>query len=443
MSSNDLPPAKVRRRIQQLFAMLGSSNANERESAHNKLNELLRKHGLSWNDLPRIMAAVEDDERAKSPPPPPSPQGPPSPSDRPEVNVLVLVERLLELHITLHPAQRLATALWVLHTHVFDRYAVTPRLALLSAVRGCGKTTLLELLEWLTFHPYRSDNVSPALIYHQLSSYGQQTLLLDEADNLGLLDNPTLRAVFNAGHRRGGAVGRLVGGRPRKFPVFAPLAVAAIGLLPLPLLHRSVIINMQRASDTEQPALKLDPLDPSFPATREQIRRWTLTCSLNLDPDMPLELRNRAADNWRPLLAIADDLGRGEEARAAAVALTLGHLDEDPGVILLFDIRSVFERLGVDRITSANLIEALLELEDAPWSEWRGPNDDRSVRKLSQLELARMLRSFAIKPRSIWQPGGKTRKGYLREQFVAAWSTYCSTPGRPAGTSKIKALGSV
>src|ERR1700745_1735426 len=38
------------------------------------------------------------------------------------------------------------TALWVLHTHVFDCFMITPRLAITSPEKGCGKTTLLDVI---------------------------------------------------------------------------------------------------------------------------------------------------------------------------------------------------------------------------------------------------------------------------------------------------------
>jgi len=84
--------------------------------------------------------------------------------------------------------------------------------------------------------------------------------------------------MFNSGHHRSGAISRYVGGRSRRYSLFAPLAMAAIeAKLPLPLLHRSITINMQRASSQ---ALKwLDFNDPSFPAAREQIGRWAATWS--------------------------------------------------------------------------------------------------------------------------------------------------------------------
>ena len=145
---------------------------------------------------------------------------------------------------------------------------------------------------------------------------------------------------------------------------------------------------------------------------------------------MPPELHNRAADNWRPLLAIADDLGHGEDARTAAIALSVNRLDEDPGVILLTDIRSVFDASGVDRLTSAALVEALLALEDSLWHDWRGLRDDRPARKLSQSELARLLRPFSIRPHVIWpanrMPGDKSFRGYLRSKFELAWAAIVS-----------------
>ena len=170
-------------------------------------------------------------------------------------------------------------------------------------------------------------------------------------------------------------------------------------MLPLPLLHRSVIINMQRAGG---PALKLlDETDPRFPASREQVQKWAATWR-RARTEMPASLHNRSADNWRVLLAIADDLGRGEEARAAAIALSANRPDEDPAVVLLADIRTVFLTKGVDRIASADLVEALLGLDDGMWADWRGPNDDRPPRKLNPSELARMLRWFGIRPKPIW-----------------------------------------
>jgi len=184
----------------------------------------------------------------------------------------------------------------------------------------------------------------------------------------------------------------------------------------------------------------LEEFSPVFPAARAEIGKWAATCALAREPEMPPELRNRAADNWRVLLAIADDLGHGAAARAAAVVLNADRMDEDPGVVLLTDIHTVFEAAGVHDISSAALTEALIAL-DSLWGDWRGPHDDRPPRKLNQSELARLLRPFGIRPRTIWptqrHAGAKSSKGYSRSQFEAAWAAYCSPAGTPAQPRKV------
>ena len=108
---------------------------------------------------------------------------------------------------------------------------------------------------------------------------------------------------------------------------------------------------------------------------REAIGKWAARCNLNRDPEMPAGFRGRTADNWRCLVAIADDLGFGydEAARAAAVALGSDRQYENQHITLLTDIRTAFNRYDKDRLrTKAELIPALAGLEDSPWGEWTG-----------------------------------------------------------------------
>jgi hypothetical protein len=450
-----MPPPNTCRRIRQLFLLLKSPNQNEAANARDKLDRLLLKWNLKWEDIAACIAiANEDDERrareasaARAGGTTTTPT--PSDEDGSRINVLDLVLRLIELHVDITPVERMAVALWLLHTYVFGRFTITPRLALLSPVRGCGKTTLLILLELLCSDPYKDDNITPASIYHLLGAR-EYTLLLDEGDNLGLFSNHVLRSVFNAGHRRGGSVTRFISGRPRKYSVFAPLATAAIGSLPLPLMHRSVLINMQRHPRGGPKLQRLDEFDPVFSKARGLIQRWAKHCKLEPDPEMPYELHNRAADNWRVLLAIADDLKHGADgiqhnkaARAAAVTLNAYMLDEDPAVVALADIRYIFDERGVARVGSTDLVAAMHAL-DSMWHDWRGAKDDRPPHKLNQSELARLLRPFNIRPRSIWPPHRrrsdkhlKSQKGYWRSDFESAWGAYCPGADTPAHGGKI------
>lgn len=184
----------------KLHALLGSDNAGERENARVKINEILARHRLSWNDLLELLQSEPSDTSQDAA----TGLGETTSADDVNtagagVNALALVHHLLEEYCELgSPHEYMATALWCLHSHVFKQFAVTPRLALTSPVRGCGKTTLLALLALLTARGRRDDSTTAAALL-RLIDREQGTLLLDEADNLNLGRDSILRAVVNWG----------------------------------------------------------------------------------------------------------------------------------------------------------------------------------------------------------------------------------------------------
>ena len=58
------------------------------------------------------------------------------------------------------------------------------------------------------------DGATPAVLFHIIDRL-HGTLLVDEADNLGLNVNGILRAVLNSGHRKGGSIRRVIKGAPK------------------------------------------------------------------------------------------------------------------------------------------------------------------------------------------------------------------------------------
>jgi hypothetical protein len=175
-------------------------------------------------------------------------------------------------------------------------------------------------------------------------------------------------------------------------------------------------------------------------------KTWSdLAALLDADPEMPKQLRNRLSDNWRPLVAIADSLGMGEEAREAAVAFARAFQDADVRILALIDIRRVFDANDVDRMTSKALLDALHDLADSDWTEFRGLRGDQQPHKLKAGELAGMLREFGIRPRVIW-PLKRTAKsisarGYHRSEFEQAWKMYCvdEEAVTPSRSGKVRA----
>jgi hypothetical protein len=429
---------RTRRLLKKLVGLLGTDNEKERDSALRRIDEILKKHKRAWVEMHELIGNLPND---------PQP-APPTNDYASSIGPLDLVEGMLRRYVQMKDHEYVAIALWVTHTHVYDRFAITPRLALTSPTSDCGKTTVLLLLKAFCASPHKSDDVTPAALFRLIGA-GATTLLCDEIDNADLAINRTFLTIANGGHHRGGRIVRTIDGQPKSFSTFAPMALAAIGAvsLPLPLRRRSISIHMERADDSSD-LTRFDEISDkaALDIVCRTVRLWVNEATLAPDPAMPNGLRGRAADNWRVLFSIADAYGEGwgERARLAALIMAGGYRDEDIVVTLLRHIREIFDGGRVDRIASAALVEALLDLEDAPWAEWRGVKDYQPPRRLTQATLASLLKAFTIRPRSIW-PARRTadsqsRKGYYRADFEAAWRAYCPTDGTPAQPNVYKLL---
>jgi hypothetical protein len=430
--------AAIHADIARDIAALGSSDPDEHAKARHNLAELLARQRKNWNDLVDELCSVSPAAWTSS-----------APGDPERVNPLELVYYLLQQYVGFRePHVYVAVALWALHTHVYNRFTVTPRLALRSPVAACGKSTLMDVLARLTARAAKFDSITTAAIYRLIDDT-HPTLLIDEADNLGLVLQPNgkLRAVFNSGHHTGGMVAIWERGATRRFSTFAPLALALPDImsgLPRTLNSRSITVTMQRY-DGQRELLRLDANhpDPALDAAYTQILLWRRDVELNSDPEMPAGIRNRFADNWRPLLSIADSLGWGTKAREAMVIFAREFQDADVKILLLGDIRKVFDMHAVDRLPSKTLLSAMHAM-DADWNEFHGVRGEQQPHRLKDSELASMLREFRIRPRSIWPLNRTTEstsaKGYLRSQFEESWRVYCADDGTPAHDSNIRSL---
>jgi hypothetical protein len=341
--------------------------------------------------------------------------------------LLAELTAIFDRHLALPDGAATCIALWVLHAHAHDAAEVSPILGITSPTKGCGKTLTLELVSALVPRPLSTSNITTAALFRAVERF-RPTVLADEADTY-LTDREELRGVLNSGHRRGSAqVIRTVGNNyePRKFRTWAPKAIAKIGDLPETLADRSIIIHMRRSTREEEASLdplRLDRL-ADYEPVRQKAWRWAqdnLQTLRQANPIMPQTLRGRAADNWRPLLAIADLAGADWPNRARQAALSLyGSTDpgeQENGVQLLSDLRDVFDESGEARLSSKTIVARLIARDDRPWGEWR------SGRPITLRQIARLLRPFRIKPRDI-RFGTKVLKGYERDQFADAWSRY-------------------
>jgi putative DNA primase/helicase len=344
--------------------------------------------------------------------------------------VFNMVVSVLGKYVILPEHSAIAIALWIFRAHCDDAFNISPRLAVLSPVKRCGKTTLLELIAKLVPRPLPTSNVTASVIFRAVEKL-HPTLLIDEADSF-LTDNEELRGIVNSGHRRESAhVLRNVGDdhEPRLFSTWCPMVIAGIGSLPETIEDRSIVVSMRRRQpgETIQPlrwnSRPGDAIQKRLATTASTLARWGFDHTPGLraiDPVISDGLHDRAADNWYPLLTIAEKIGGPviEQARAAAVALSIGETKtESRGVELLRDIAELFEQDQQDRFTSQGLCDLLAGLEERPWSDWR------RGKPLNPNQLARLLKDFGIHSRSI-RFDSVVQRGYHREDFGDAFGRY-------------------
>lgn len=343
---------------------------------------------------------------------------------------------LIQRYVVLSHDSASAVALWIMHAWALDAFDISPLMGITSPTKRCGKTTLLDIVSHIAPRAVSASNITAASLFRIVEKFSP-TLLVDEADSF-LSENEELRGVINSGHRRSSAfVVRTVGDdhEPRLFSTWAPKAIALIGKLSATLEDRSLVVAMRRRAPGEViERFRSAKCQVAAEPLRRKAFRWATDClsaMREIDPAMPSELNDRAADNWRPLVSIAE-LAGGEwpkRARAAALALSEDSDEADGSALidLLTVLREIFE--SRDRIPSAELAEHLGGKAESRWAEWsRG-------KPITQRQVARLLAPLKIKPGTI-RTGAETAKGYLKDWFDDAFRRYIPVSIRHTDTNQ-------
>lgn len=338
----------------------------------------------------------------------------------------------------------LVIALWVMHTWIAPAMYTTPRLVFSSPEKRSGKTRAQEVCALLCPNATNTINVSPAYLFRKLQPEEGETLptiFIDEADALFTgrpsENTETVRAILNAGYKRGNVVGRAEcqpkgGVITHDYPVFAPVCLAGIGQLPDTIEDRAIIIHMKR----RKPGTVLKPFRDRFATAeaepiRQQLDAWAtdqleiLQTWTNEDyPSMPDSIQDRDADVWEPLFITASLISkqcRAELARIAPAIVHDQHLEpQSLGEKLLFDIRQVFNATGAPAIFAMNLQAELSKLEESPWAALGdGGIDTRFITKtLKPYGIGHRGSPYTVKI------NGVTARGYSRADFEDAWERY-------------------
>ena len=309
------------------------------------------------------------------------------------------IRESIKAHIIMTDHQTLAVTLWVFHTHLLDLAEHSARLHISSPTKRCGKTVLMSITKCFVPRALTTESISTAALFRVIE-LAKPTLLIDEVDTfLNGENREDLRGLLNAGHNPGGGVLRVVGEKMevRKFKVFTPVVLSGIGEIPETLEDRSITINLRRKLPDEKVERFTREKVAKMENLGRQIARWASDNrgSLNPDPMLPEELNDRAMDNWRQIIAIADLIGTdlGKEARLAAAMISKEDVSvkEERAIELLADCAEITK--SGDK-TGQAIINELTDMEDRPWKEFT-----RDRKPITKNMLTRMLKKFNVRPK--------------------------------------------
>jgi hypothetical protein len=352
------------------------------------------------------------------------------------------VSSAIRQFIVLDEYQAHAAALWVAMTYFVDVLEVAPLAIINAPEKSCGKTQLLNVMGKMSYRPLPASNASASALFRAVELW-KPTILIDEADTF-FRDNFDLHGMVNAGYLRGGFVLRSesVGDsfEPKMFSVYSAKALAGIKLekhLPEATMSRGIVFNLRRKLSGESVSRLRHAAPDLFVSLVSKFIRFAEDYSGQVRkarPVLPDELSDREQDNWEGLLAIASCAGGDWLYKATKAALKLSESSSDKTVSagneLLSDIQNIFESKRIDKISTADLITALCDDEEAPWLTY---NRGKSI---VPRQFKKQLEPYQIESKKI-RIDLKEVRGFELSQFSDAFMRYLTPPNLSVYPSQI------
>jgi hypothetical protein len=153
-------------------------------------------------------------------------------------------------------------AIWIIGTYVHKRFISFPRL-FINAMKGSGKSRLLQILKALCWNATVQTNMSEAVLFRNAS---KQTFLFDESEGISSKEQNTIRELLNAGYKRGTEVKRMRKSFTKDgeqqivetFDLYSPVALANINGMEDVLGDRCVTIVLEKSKDPSRTLLLED-----------------------------------------------------------------------------------------------------------------------------------------------------------------------------------------
>jgi putative DNA primase/helicase len=355
-------------------------------------------------------------------------------------------------HVHLNEDYGWLEVLWLLHSMDYHIWNKTPRLVITAPMKGCGKSTNLDVMVAMSDKAIDAGSCTPAA-YVAYASRESQVFFIDEADlSFGKGGNPEMTRCLNTGYERG-KPHRKTEPRGNQHvpvckPVYSPAVLAGIALetkMEDATLDRSIIIKMDMAKKHQLP----DPYKPKkheykFREHGRKLKRWLMDNREAIASEEPrfLPMDNfRLEDNFEPLLCIAQIHSEelADRVRRIAKELDSNGSYENLSLKAVADLHRWY-RLHRDNLKpewSFNICDkgigpeaakkALIDLHsmdadgEKPWENFH-PDRHESARHIQARELTRLLKDVGVPKVSI--RAGQSIYAYRWEDVERVYHQY-------------------
>jgi hypothetical protein len=349
---------------------------------------------------------------------------------------LDLVEQYFRRYVV-YPSEHALTAhaLWIPHTYMMSLWDITPRMGFFSPEPGSGKSRALEVSRRVAHNPMPTASITGSAFMRMVHD-GDYTIFIDELEgiyaNAQARDaNSGLTSVLNAGFESDAVAHRCESktNKPETFNIYAPVMLAGLNRAKLPdsLKSRMIAVHMKRRLPGDDLAeFRKRYAEAEAKPIREALEEWCDEVQSRIDLDavpMPNDIRDRDADCWTPLFAVANVAGGEWPARVAAAArwFVNARVDDSAdssGLRLLRDCVAAMEAGHTLTCEPDWLRAQLFNMSDAPWSTW-----GQKGTGITTFSLKQWLKDYGIKPYAV-KVSGDVVKGYHLKKFKEELARY-------------------
>jgi hypothetical protein len=314
-----------------------------------------------------------------------------------------------------------------------ELWDISPRMGFFSVEPGSGKSRALECSRRLAHNPMPSASITGASFMRMVHE-GNYTIFIDEIEGIygsaAARDaNGTLTSVLNAGFESDAIAHRCEANtnKPQVFKIYAAVMMGGLlrAKLPDSLKSRMIAIHMKRRMERDEIAdFRKRYAEAEAKPIREELERWCEEAQGKIDLNalrLPPDIRDRDADIWEPLFAIAQIAGGPWPSRVAESArwFVNARVDDSADSSGLRLLRDCVVALEHARTCEPDWLRAeLFNMSDAPWSAW-GKNGTG----LTTFTMKQWLKDYGIKSYAV-KVGGRTVKGYHIKQFTDELARY-------------------